>query len=132
MPVLSPIRHRWDLLKESLFGDQEIIWEVLVCYRDKLPSSDVQVSWMRDGEAIVGEITAEGNTFYTQGRTAQEFVEMVNDAIYAVYEIPLKYAKQLGGNYRLMPSEVEFEKLNNAAVKKSTIRFDRSRGIVAT
>ncbi len=132
MSVLSPIQHRWDLVKESLFGDQEIIWEVLVCYRDKLPSNDVQVSWTRDGEFIVGEIVAGGHMFYTQGRTAQEFIEMVNDAIYAVYEIPLKYAKQLGGNYRLMPSEADFEKLNNAAVKKSIIRFDRSRAIAAT
>ena len=131
MTVVSPIQHRWNLVKESIFGDQEIIWEVLVCFRDKLPSHNVQVSWTRDGEFIVGEITAGGHTFYTQGRSAQEFVEMINDAIYASYEIPIKYAKQLGGNYRLMPPEVEFEKLNNAAVKKSTIRFDRSPAIVS-
>ena len=129
--VLSPLQHRWSLVKESLFGDQEIIWEVLVCYRDKLPTNEVQVSWTRDRELIVGEIKTSGHSFYTQGRTAQEFVEMVNDAIYAAYEIPLKYAKQLGGNYRLMPPESEFEKLNDAAVKKSTIRFDRSPAIIS-
>lgn len=129
MPVLSPLQYRWNLVKESLFGDPEVIWEVLVCYRDKLPRHGVQVSWTRDGEFIVGEISVDGNTFYTQGRTAQEFVEMVNDAIYAAYEIPMKYAKQLGGNYRLMPSTEEFEKLNNAAIKKSTIHFERSPAI---
>lgn len=132
MAVLSPIQHRWSLVKESLFGDHEIIWEVLVCYRDKLPTNDVQVSWTRDGDFIVGEIKIGDQSFYTQGRTAQEFVEMVNDALYATYEIPVKYVKQLGGNYRLMPSELEFKKLNDAAVKKSTICFDRSNAIVST
>lgn len=102
-----------------------------MCYRDKLPTSDVQVSWTRDGEFIVGKINAGGYTFYTQGRTAQEFVEMVNDATYAAYEVPVKYAKQLGGNYRLMPPESEFEKLNNAAIRKSTMRFDRSPAIAS-
>ncbi|MCR4314619.1 MAG: hypothetical protein NUV84_05240 [Candidatus Uhrbacteria bacterium] len=110
-------------MKESLFGDQEIIWEVLVHYRDKLPTDKIQVSWMRDAEFIIGEIHVGGHTFYTQGRSAQEFVEMVNDAIYAAYEIPVKYAKQLGGNYRLSPSMEEFNRLSNVTVKKSTIDF---------
>lgn len=124
------MKYRWNLIKDSIFGDPEVIWEVLVCYRDKLPTNDVKVYWTRDGEFIIGEINVDGHVLYTQARSAQEFVEMVNDAIYAVYEIPMKYAKQLGGNYRLMPPESEFQKLNNAAVKKSIMNFDRSNAIV--
>lgn len=126
MTAISPIKHRLNLVKESLFGDPEIIWEVLINYRDQLPNSGLQVSWIRDGEFIVGKIEIDGQELYTQGHTAQEFVEMVNDAIYAVYQVPNRYSKQLGGKYRLIPSKLEFDKLNNSAITKSTINFDYS------
>ena len=125
MPVLSPIKYRLSLLRDILFGDQEIIGEVLVCEQNKLLGKNVQVSWQRDGKYIVGSIFMDGQKFMTQARSAKEFVEMVNDAIYAVYDVAPKYARQLG-NYRLIPSQNEFEKLNNTAVKKSAFNFDNS------
>lgn len=131
MPVLTPLMYRLHLLRDILFGDQEIIGEVLVCEQNKLSDKQVQVSWTRDGEYIVGTIHMDDQTFFTQGRSAKEFVEMVNDAIYAVYDVEPKYAKQLG-HYRLVPSKDEFEKLNNSAIKKSAFNFGESFGNAAT
>lgn len=120
MAVLSPLQYRLALLKERVFGDKEIVPEVLICHRNKLPTSSVEVSWKRDGEYIVGAIKIEDEKYPTQARSAKEFVEMVNDVIYAVYEIPHKYIEPLGGAYRITPSQEEFAKLNDAAVKKSS------------
>lgn len=122
MAVLSPLQYRLHLLKEKFFGDKEKIYEILVCYRDKLPSADVQVSWTRDEEFIVGAINIDGEKYFTQARSADEFVEMVNDAIYAIYEVPPKYAELLGA-YRLMPQQEAYEKLKNVEIKKSSFDF---------
>ena len=129
MPVLSPIQYRLSLLKETLFGDREVAYEVLVCYQDKLPSANIQVSWKREGDYIVGTISIDDEVYVTQARSAQEFVEMVNDTIYAAYEVPQKYIRHLGGNYRLMPSKEEFEKLNNLAAQESTFNFEKSKAL---
>ncbi len=126
MPPLSPLQYRWSLVKKALFGDHEIIYEVLVHHKNNLPAKNVEVSWQRDGEYIVGTIMTGGETYMTQARSAQEFVEMVNDALYAAYEVPQEYAQQLGGYYRLMPSADEFNRLNNVAIKKSSLNFDRT------
>lgn len=125
MPAISPIQYRFSLIKEALSWKNQIIYEVLLCYRDKLPSDDIEVSWKRDGKFIVGVIKVGKDTYMTQGRTAKEFVEMVNDALYAAYEVPPFYAQQLGGNYRIMPSKEAFDHLNNAAIKKSNICFSK-------
>lgn len=123
MPPLSPFKHRLALIKDALSWNDNLIYEVLLWHRRNLPSQGIEVSWTRDGEYIVGSIQVDGSTFMTQGKTAQEFVEMVNDALYAAYNVPLRYAQQLGGLYRLLPSEQEFARLNDVAVEKSSINF---------
>jgi len=129
MAVLSPIQYRLSLLKETLFGDGEILYEVLVCYQDKLPSTNMRVLWRREGDYIVGTIFIGGEEYVTQAQSAQEFVEMVNDAIYAAYEIPPKYIRHLGGHYRLMPSKEEFAALNDIAIKESSFNFEKSKAL---
>ncbi|MBU1705894.1 hypothetical protein KKG19_04200 [Patescibacteria group bacterium] len=124
---MSPLKYRLSLAKEALFGDNEIIYEVLWCNKNKLPD-DVRVSWERDDEWIVGKVNVGGHEYMTQARSAREFVEMVNDLLYAVYEIPHRYAQKLG-SYRLLPNKEEFDKLNNAAVKKSSFNFVRSEAV---
>ena len=69
------------------------------------------------GSLIVGEISVDGETFFAQGHSAKEFIECVNDAIYATFETPVKYADALGYG-RLKPSSAELASLNNQAVKK--------------
>jgi len=121
---MSPFRYRLHRTKEALFGDNEIIYEVLIHHKANLPYSGVQVVWERDGEFIVGKILVDGDTFIAQGRTAKEFVECVNDVLYAAFKVPIIYAEQLGGDYRLTPPEKEFNNLNNKAIKKSSPVFD--------
>ncbi len=119
---MSPIRYRLHRIKEAIFGDNEIIYEVLSHHKANLPTA-VQVAWEREGDFIVGKILVGDETFVTQGRSAEEFVEGVNDTLYAAYGIPLKYAERLGGDYRLTPPRQEFEALNNKAIKKSNPAF---------
>lgn len=64
--------------------------EAIEAYYHKIPNS-IQVSWERDGDMIVGTVKAGNHEFYTQGKDADDFIEMVNDAVYTVYEIPFEY-----------------------------------------
>jgi len=120
---MSPIKYRLHRIREAIFGDNEIIYEVLINHKANLPNTGVQVAWEREGNFIVGKILVGGETFVAQGRSAEEFVEEVNDTLYAAYSIPLKYAERLGGDYRLIPPRQEFEDLNNEAIKKSNLVF---------
>ncbi len=124
MPALSPLKYKLSIIKEAIFGDSEIIFEVLVANAHKL-SNPVSVSWKRDGDFIIGFIDVDGERYITQAKSAQEFIEMVNDVLYAVYKIPLNYAKELGGHYRVRPSQKEFDELNNTAIKKSSFNFGK-------
>lgn len=100
-------------------GVPEAFW----AYFNKLPNS-IEVTWMRDGDLIVGEVKADDITFKTQGKSAQEFVDMVNDSLFAVYEIPVDYFALLEGK-RFHPNPDGFKKLNDIAVKKSASNFER-------
>lgn len=123
MSLMSPLRYRLHLAKKALFGNKEIIYEVLLCHKHKLPNTAVQVSWEKDGEYIVGKIHLGNDYIMTQGRSATEFVEMVNDAIYAAYNVPVEYTQELGGSYRITPPEQEFKRLDDVAVEKSVMNF---------
>lgn len=120
---MSPLRYRLHRIKEAMFDDTNIIYEVLLHHKQRLPNADVQVEWWREGELIVGEVKTHDTSFVAQGRSAKEFVACVNDALYAVYEVPLKYAEQLGGDYRLTPPKEAFDALNDKAVQKSNLAF---------
>jgi len=124
MPLMSPLQYRLHRIKEAFFGDNEIIYEVLVHHKANLPSKDVQVAWEREGKYIVGRILVDGETFIAQGSSAKEFVECVNDALYAAFKVPVRYARALGGDYRLTPPEQEFRNLDNKAIKKSKLVLD--------
>jgi hypothetical protein len=121
MALMSPFRYRLHRIKEAIFGDDKIIYEVLIHHKQRLPANDVRVAWEREGDFIVGRINTDGHLFVAQGRSATEFIECVNDVLYAVYQVPIKYAESLGGDYRLTPPKAEFENLNNKAIKKSTL-----------
>ena len=65
-------------------------FEVVDCFWQKLPHT-IEVKWFRDGKFIVGEVKADNYKFITQGENAKEFIEMVNDALFSVYEVPNDY-----------------------------------------
>jgi hypothetical protein len=68
----------------------EIIPEVRAVHYNHLPDT-ISVEWQRDGEYIVGIIKTENKEFMTQGKGADDFVEMVHDAVYTMYDVPELY-----------------------------------------
>ncbi|MDO8667935.1 MAG: hypothetical protein Q7K35_02435 [bacterium] len=92
--------------------------EVIIANCNKLPDK-IEISWFRDGKYIIGNIKAEDNTYITQAVSADEFVEMVNDTLLAAYEIPQNCVNMIRNIKKFIPTKEEFEKLNNAAIKKS-------------
>ncbi len=100
--------------------------EALVANYHKLPKK-IQVEWFRDGKFIIGTIKAEGHEYVTQALSADEFVEMVNDTLYAVYEVPSNciYAMK-----RLRPKQEELKKLNNLSIKHSAMSLVREKELV--
>jgi hypothetical protein len=103
--------------------------EALIAYLHRLPDR-IQVSWFRDGDFIVGEIKAGDHEFKTQAFSADEFVTMVNSAILAVNDIPDDYADLVSRIKVYEPRPEEFEKLNNAAIKRSSFGSARDEGRV--
>ncbi len=98
--------------------------EALIAYFHRLPDK-IRVHWFRDDDFIIGTIEVDGEKpFMTQGYTAREFVEMVNEAIFVVYEIPEEYFNALGAK-KFVPSCEEFERLNNAAIQNSTLQLEK-------
>ena len=95
--------------------------EAAIAYYNKLPDR-IEVKWFRDDKFIIGEINAEGNKFCTQALSAKEFIEMVNDGLFSMYNIPLKYFDILKDK-EFYPSEEHFQELNDIAIKKSTVTY---------
>ncbi|OGH64626.1 MAG: hypothetical protein A2821_04190 [Candidatus Magasanikbacteria bacterium RIFCSPHIGHO2_01_FULL_41_23] len=95
--------------------------EAFIAYFNKLPK-EIQVEWTRDGKFIVGKIMADGNEFMTQGESAEEFVDMVNDALFSVYNIPISYFSLLESR-KFKPTQKQFEQLGNVVYKKSQMSW---------
>ncbi|MFA5187759.1 MAG: hypothetical protein WC460_00160 [Patescibacteria group bacterium] len=97
--------------------------EAAEAYWNKLPQ-EIEVSWFRDGKYIIGQINAEGNKFMTQGRNADEFIDMVNDAVFSVYEIPPEYFEILSPK-KFTPKSNEYERLRNNGIIAGEISLER-------
>jgi hypothetical protein len=105
-----------NLLPDNLKGLEP---EVVQAYWHKLPNS-IEVKWFRDGHFIVGEVEAGGYKFMTQGRNAKEFIEMVNDALLAVYEVPDDYLDlflKIKANYQ--PDSYQMSLLTDKTVHRA-------------
>lgn len=101
---------------------RELSQEAAFAYFHKLPNQ-VNVIWFREGEYIVGEIQAGSNTFLTQALSAEEFVEMVNETLYAAYEVPKEYFDVLQRQKKFSPPLAELQRLNDSAIRKSELSF---------
>lgn len=127
MGNLSPLQHRINVilanLRVKLFPSNNLIKEVHVCCNQKLPK-DVKVIWKRENDGfIVGHVNVDGYEFTTQGKNAKDFINMVNDAIYAIYEIPPQYIPYLGGYQRYFPKPDQLELLKDKSITNSTLGF---------
>ncbi|NQU77443.1 hypothetical protein HQ544_01980 [Candidatus Falkowbacteria bacterium] len=109
---------------KNLFFKPQIDEEVLEAYFNKLPDK-LSIRWVRDGKYIVGKINADGQEFMTQAKSAREFVYMVNDALFAMYEIPEEYLDVLQDRKSFKPNAKQLEELNDAAIKQSDMSFEK-------
>lgn len=101
----------------------ELYRESFDAYLNKLPDA-IRVNWFRDGDFIIGKVeTDDGTSFMTQAKNSDEFVAMVNDALFAVYGIPKDYFEVLMAAKKFLPKREEFEKLQDASVRESTMGF---------
>jgi len=109
------------LFIKKLFKLDKLSKEVFDAYINRFPEG-INVSWFRDGKFIIGEIQADNHKYMTQAKSATEFIEMVNDTLLAAYEVPEDYLDIVSSARMYTPKKEEFEKLNNAAIKKSTFK----------
>ena len=123
MSVFSDLKK--DLFREGLSK------ESFEAYFYRLPD-DIGVSWFRDGNFIVGKVSAKDREFMTQGRSVEEFIDMVNDSIYTVFDIPKNYLDVMKKtkSYNL-PAE-EKKKLEDISVKKSSLLFRKDDKVLQT
>ena len=110
--------------------NKEVIPEAFWAYFNRLPKK-ISVEWFIDGKFIVGRIDAYVDKFMTQGVSADEFVEMVNDTLFSFYEIPSEYFEVLKNKKSFIPKPEEYEKLNDVAVVKSKMGLEKKELVAA-
>lgn len=105
----------------KFFKKPSISREAFDAYYHRLPTT-IQVSWERDGKFIVGEIKADDKSFFMQGTSAQNFIDLVNESIYVVNDIPKEYINAISDvRPGYDPKPKEREALENASIKHSKI-----------
>ena len=110
-------------IKYSLFPpkvDPEVAYALL----SKLPNT-INVEWKRDGRFIIGVIDDGSRKYTTQAYSAKEFIDMVNDAIYTVYEIPQDYLEAVSKLKAFVPPLEVMEKLNDGSIKNASFSFQK-------
>lgn len=98
--------------------------EAFLAYYHRLPAR-IQVSWFRDGKMIVGEVSDGKKRFMTQGKNADDFVDMVNDALMTIYDIPREYCEVISRSISFLPDSEEREKLENLNIKRSKFGINK-------
>lgn len=110
-------------LAHILQPEPDISAEALSAYFQKLPDS-IQVHWERSDALIVGQVVAGEFTFVTQGRNAGDFVEMVHDAVYTVFDIPDEYRRFMKA---YTPPEEVRKKLGDYSVRRAEAALSKAR-----
>jgi len=98
--------------------------EVMRAYLDKLPGN-IKVNWKRESDGyIVGDIATEDYTFSTQGKNGDDFIEMVNDAVFTMYDVKRDHIDLLKKFYYIKPrSAEEMEKLKAKKIHSSMFEY---------
>lgn len=122
---------RFKLFREGFLNgiQSKIGWniapEAALGYFNRLPDR-ISVRWFRDGEFIIGDVIAGDAAFKTQAKSPVEFVDMVNDAVFASYEIPTRYFEYLSGK-RFRPDPIAFAELNDGLIQESNLNLYRQK-----
>lgn len=115
---------------QSFFGfKQNLSKEAFFAYYHKLPNK-VQVSWTKDENMIVGKVVAGPYEYFTQGKNTEDFIEMVNDSIYTVFDIPIEYQKEIKKFKTYNPPILAKQKLQDIDVNNSIFQFEKNEEIL--
>ena len=101
------------------FPKRHLSEEAFWAYYHRLPDS-IQVRWFRDGDLIIGEVNDGKKKFFTQGKDADNFIIMVNDALITAYNIPQDYFEFVRKSKMFSPKPDERRRLENIKIKKAT------------
>lgn len=113
-------------------SNRQLSYEALVAYFHRLPDA-VQVDWFRDGDFIIGNVKAGDNEFVTQGQDADDFINMVNESVITVNNIPYEYFDVIKELKSYMPPEEQIKALEDQSVSHSKLRVRKSdRALQAT
>jgi hypothetical protein len=99
--------------------------EAFDAYFFKLPDT-IEVNWKRDGDFIIGKVVAGNNKFTTQGKSPEDFMEMVNDAIYTVFDIPLEYINEIKKVRTYNPPQEAIDQLKNLSIQGNTLSLSKN------
>ncbi len=72
---------------------QKLEPEAFYAYIHRMPDT-VSVKWQKDGDYIVGEVGFDNFSFVTQARSAEEFVELVNEGVVISNNVPKDYIER--------------------------------------
>ncbi|OGY45913.1 MAG: hypothetical protein A3J65_02035 [Candidatus Buchananbacteria bacterium RIFCSPHIGHO2_02_FULL_45_11b] len=113
-------------LIKKVFIKPKLEKEAFDAYLNRLPAK-IDVDWFRDGKFIIGRIDTGDKKFLTQGLSVQDFIKMVNDSIYTVYDIPEEYADVFLKNFPYNPPLEARQKLEDLKVKGSQINLIKEK-----
>lgn len=103
--------------------------EVVEAYLDRLPDV-IEVGWIRNDDFIVGKVKAGEHTFMTQGKNAQDFIDMVNDGVVMINRVPKDYRAIILKTY--IPPLEEVAKLENKDIKEAYISAQKNKEVLQT
>ena len=104
-------------------------YEALLAYFNRLPDG-IEVSWFRDGKFIVGNVEAGNYKFVTQGINADNFIEMVNESVLAVYDVPERYFDAVKNMRTYSPPLESMAALKNQNIQEAVISANKNRGVL--
>jgi len=105
--------------------------EAFYAYLNRLPE-DISVAWRRDGGFIIGKIKDGEVTYMTQGKSDQEFIEMVNDAVYTYHGVPIAYREIISKVRAYNPPVSDIALLGDKKVSHSQIELRKEKQLVAS
>lgn len=113
-----PLKYRYSFLRKIFKPD--IFEEAFFAYYHRLPGN-ISVDWERHDAFIVGKVSAGTKEFTTQGRNADDFVAVVNESIFTVFDIPYKYFDVMKKARFYHPSKDQYKELTNKDVQASRL-----------
>lgn len=114
----------------NFFKKPELSPQAFEAYFYRLPDA-IKVDWKRDGNFIVGHVKAGDKEFDTQGENADDFIRMVNDAMYTVYEIPFDYIEEISKQKAFHPNQEDVRRLYDGKIPTDSLSMLKNKKLHA-